>query len=379
MSPRARAGSVEKEKMNIQSRRANRAACFSRVIPALFLAVFLSAPLAGCGKKVLPQRITRDLVPQVTDLQVLVRPKGVEVSWTIPEGMRSGSTSNYHFSLFKSQVKWDNRNCLDCPTASQQEVLNIDPAFPEPARVVDNKIVWVDIVVSKQHAYRYQVSVHEKRGRQLNLSNAVIAKVVPAPTPVRDLQATADPLGIMVQWKSSSKDEQGRPLQGDLQFLLERRMPGGSWEKASSVPLKANNYLDKTVGSNQLYDYRVTPQLIFEGTLISADTSPTRQARAPGSVAPPPPKTVWAIPSKGAMEVQWTESEGATGGYHVYRREGKDITRLTASPVSKPPFVDQSVKRNVTYFYAVSAVNPSGDQQEGLLSKWVEVRSILFE
>ncbi|MGV8075165.1 MAG: hypothetical protein AB2L11_11485 [Syntrophobacteraceae bacterium] len=365
--------------MNIQIRCANSPACVNRLIPILFLALFLSVPLLGCGKKILPKEISQEPVPQVKDLQVLVRAKGVEVSWSIPEEMRAGAKSQYRFSLFKSQLKWDNRNCLDCPTGSRQEVLQVDPAYPEPARIENNKIVWTDIVVSKQNAYRYQVSVHEKRGRQLSISNAVIAKVVPAPLPIKDLQVNADQRGIMVQWKTTGKNEKSEPVQGDLQFILERQTPGGVWDKALPVPLKANNYLDKSVASNQLYNYRVTPELVFEGTLIVGETSESLQVQAHGAVAPPPPKAVWVIPTKGNLEVHWTESEGKPGGYHVYRREGKEIIRLTSSPVKKPPFVDQTVKKNALYSYAVSAVNMAPEEQEGLASKWVEIRSLLFE
>lgn len=367
--------------MNIQTRHiTNLSACMNRLIPTLFLALTLALPITGCGNKTMPRPITHEPPPQVKDLQVKVRPKGVEVSWTIPEEIRSVSQkSNLRFLLLKSQVKWENRNCLDCPTANQQEVLNISPSYPEPAYIENNRIVWLDIVVSKQHAYRYQVAIQEKRGRPLKFSSAVIAKVVPAPLPVRDLQVNTDQQGIMIQWKASNKDEHGQPLQGDLQFIIERQAPGGSWEKVSPISIRANAYLDKTVASDQLYDYRVTPQLVFEGTSVVGETSATRQAKAPGAVPPPPPKTVWVIPSKSTLEVHWTESEGKTAGYHVYRREGKEITRLTSSPIQKAPYVDHAVRRNVIYYYAVSAVDTAPDQQEGLLSKWVEIRSLLFE
>jgi hypothetical protein len=103
------------------------------------------------------------------------------------------------------------------------------------------------------------------------------------------------------------------------------------------------------------------------------------RTKAPAAVPPPPPRTVWMIPSKGAIEVHWMESEGAAAGYHVYRREGKEITRLTAAPVARGPFLDRAVKKNALYAYAVSAVNPQAEEQEGLLSKWVEIRSLQFD
>jgi fibronectin type 3 domain-containing protein len=118
---------------------------------------------------------------------------------------------------------------------------------------------------------------------------------------------------------------------------------------------------------------------MFEDSPILGDPSTIEQAKAPDALPPPPPKTVWIIPAKGNLEVHWTQAEGKVGGYHVYRREGKQIIRLTDNPVQNPPYVDRAVKQNAVYFYAVSTVTPLPDQREGLLSKWSEIRSLKFE
>jgi hypothetical protein len=102
-------------------------------------------------------------------------------------------------------------------------------------------------------------------------------------------------------------------------------------------------------------------------------------AKAPDTLTAPPPQSVWVIPGKGGLEVQWLESEGKVVGYHVYRRQGQDIIRLTANPLSRPPFIDQAAKKGETYFYAVSAVSPGPEHREGLLSKWTEVHNVFSE
>jgi hypothetical protein len=96
-------------------------------------------------------------------------------------------------------------------------------------------------------------------------------------------------------------------------------------------------------------------------------------------VPPPPPGKVWITPAHGALEIHWTESDGNTAGYNVYRKEGngEEIIRLNANPVQHQPFVDHGVKKGGVYSYAVSAVSAQGDHKEGLASKWVEVRNLL--
>lgn len=362
--------------MTIRTSKGIQASRLAGLIPILCLSLIVSA----CGKKSFPTPSEQEVLPEVRDLQAVVTSKGVELSWQISEGLKTAKGgSQYRISVWKADLKWENRNCLDCPAPGQQEVQKIFPAQPQPAYIQNDRMIWLDTVVSKNRAYRYQVAVQENRGRPLSISNPVIAKVVPAPQSLKSLEADTQQNGILLHWKASNKDVQGQTVKGELEFLVERHSQGGQWEKLSPVPIKASSFLDKSIASKEAYDYRVTPILRFEDTSILGEPAVFRQAKAPGTLPPPPPKNVWVIPSKGTLEVHWVESDGKVEGYHVYRREGKEIIRLTATPVQKAPYVDRTVKKNTVYYYAVSGVNSQADQQEGLLSKWVEVRSVLFE
>jgi hypothetical protein len=336
--------------------------------------------LAGCGNKLMPRPLSEEAPPQIANLQVSVKAKGVELSWALADPVPNRQEDEaYRISIQKTELKWENRGCLDCPAPPFQEVAHVDPARPAPAVADKDRFVWLDPSVTVQHAYRYQIFLVDRKGHQISSSRAVIAKVVPTPSAPRDLQAKTEPQGIILQWKPTTKDEQGKALQGDLEFIIERHAPGGSWEKVSPVAIRANTFMDPAVASAETYDYRVVPVLVFEGTAIAGEPAVVRLVKAPDALPPPPPKTVWVVPAKGSVEVRWTESEGKIGGYHVYRREGKEITRLTSNSVQHPPYVDATVKKNVVYYYAVSAVSARDDQREGLLSKWIEIRSLSFE
>lgn len=350
--------------------------CFSSAA-LLFIAGVLAA---GCATKSFPRPMGETQRPEINDLSARILPGGVELSWTGPEGIEiTEKGASHRFLVLKAPVAWDKRNCPECPVESQQEVQRIDPAAPQPARVADGRYLWEDRDVSQNQAYRYQIVIQDRKDRPQSQSNAVIAKVIPGPGPMAKLEVAVQPQGILLQWKPSKKDEHGKPLRGELQYIIERRAGGGDWERISSVPVRANTFLDKAVASQHSYDYRVTPFITFEGAQVMGQPVVSVRAKAPTAVPPPPPRTVWMIPSKGAIEVHWTESEGFATGYHVYRREGKEITRLTASPVARGPYVDRAVRKNVVYAYAVSAVNPQAEEQEGLLSKWVEIRSLQLD
>ena len=346
------------------------------IVPLLVLGFLLS----GCGIKNMPRPIGPETAPEIRDLKVQVRSKGIELSWTIPNQLNQlPKSTRYHFSVQRSHLAWEKRNCAECPPPSREEVVSIDPSLPGTASIEGNRILWTDAAVSQLNAYRYQVTIVDEKGITLTESNAVIASVYTPPAALRNLTATTEPQGIMLRWKPPTSDERGNALPAETQFFVERHLPGGPWEKLTNIPVKGNTFLDQNMASEESYDYRITPLLIVDGTTVSGEPGHVHDAKSPASLPPPPPGRVWAIPAKGGMEVQWTETQGKVIGYHVYRREGKEIIRLTSSPVQRPPYLDTSLKRNTVYFYAVSAVGAQLDHKEGLLSKWFEIRGLSFE
>lgn len=365
--------------MNMQVERTAGHSCGAGLVPVLLLGLALS----GCGLKTYPKPISLDQIPHIQDLRTQVRLKAVEVAWSLPAELTEAlKETPFRLVVVKAELNWGNRNCLDCPTPSQQEVQILDPANPAPAVREGSTFVWLDTVVSPQHAYRYQILVRDRNHHQLSTSNPSVVKVIAPPPPLKNLASGSDQRGIALHWKAgAAKSTSGTPAPGEMQFMIERHGAEGGWEKLTTAPVSGATFLDSAVAGGQTYDYRVTPVYLFEESLILGEPSVFRQAKAPDAVPPPPPGNVWVIPVKGALEVHWLKSEGKVGGYHIYRREGKDIIRLTGAPVQSPPFIDQSVKKNVVYSYAVSAVStqktPNG-HREGLLSKWAEIRSLMI-
>ncbi|MCE5336247.1 MAG: hypothetical protein LLG06_16820 [Desulfobacteraceae bacterium] len=332
---------------------------------------------SGCGKKLFPKPSGGEAAPQVRDFQAVAMPRAVELSWTVPSPEQ---TADLRYSIVRTELPWDSRNCMDCPGTSQHEVQSIDAATA--AKMVspaDRRLKWADPNVVVRHAYRYQVAVSDASGTPISMSNPIVAKVYPSPAAPANVAAATQQQGVLIRWKPVNKDSEGHNVQGDLSFRVERMSDGKGWEKASPAPVKGNTFLDQLIASDQNYSYRVVPVLFIENSSILGEPSQVVLVKSPEMVLPPPPAKVWIVPAKGALEIRWTESDGKNGGYHVYRREGKEIIRMTANPVQHPPFIDQGAKKGATYFYAVSAVAGTADHKEGLLSKWTEVRNLLAE
>jgi len=334
----------------------------------------LSIILSGCGKKLFPKHIGEAPPPQVNSLRAQVMPRLVELSWSpVAAGGKAVA-----YSILRSELKWENRNCLECPAPDQQQIQSIDASAAKA--VSEGKFRWTDTNISYHRAFRYQIAVVDEKGNRMSLSNPAVAKVYPGPAAPVNVTAATQPHGVLVSWKPVLKDLEGNNLDAaSMSFRVERLSGEKAWEKASPSPVKGNSYFDQAVASELNYSYRVVPVLNIDDTDINGEPSSTVLVKAPEAMTPPPPDKVWITPARGALEIHWTESDGKNGGYHVYRREGKEIIRLTASPVEHQPFVDQGAKKGATYFYAVSAVSSGPDHKEGLLSKWTEVKNLLME
>jgi hypothetical protein len=344
----------------------------------LVLVVFLAT--AGCGHKGMP-RPSGETGEKVIALEAQVQARGVEVSWTIPDAMfvqLKGGASQ--FVVQRAELSWENRACRECP-ATFEDRQAFDVTHPKPATLDGRRYIWLDTAVERQRAYRYQVKLITAKGRTTSVSTPVVVKIVPAPGPLPRLTAVGEGQGILLRWQKPQKDHTGNSLQGPLRFLVDRSPSGRTprWERISPMPVDGSEFLDSTVASEQIYDYRVTPVVVFEDTTIAGEPGFFKLVTAPDTVKPPPPQSVWVIPGRGQMEVHWIESEGKVAGYHVYRRRGEEITRLTAQPLKHPPYLDNHAKKDESYSYAVSAVSPSPHLREGLLSKWVEIRNVFFE
>jgi hypothetical protein len=313
----------------------------------------------------------------VQDLEAQALPDMVEVMWSIPGEGQEGV--GYTYSIQKSEIRWEDRNCPTCPGQPLQEVQAVNPAHPEPASIRAGKIVWQDRNVVLGNAYRYQVAVLDQKGRALSHSNFSSVKIIPPPAEPQDLRAEPTRKGIVLTWKMPRQPRKPKTPQGELQFIVDRRLEGGAWERISPVPITGATFTDSAIMPSQFYDYKVIPLAIEDGASMQGNPAAIGHVQAPDEAPPSPPSSAWVLPAKGVLEVHWTESSGKVGGYHVYRREDKEIVRLTAEPIQGPPFIDRNVKPNVVYQYAISSVGPTPPYREGLLSKWVEIRNVVFE
>jgi hypothetical protein len=101
-------------------------------------------------------------------------------------------------------------------------------------------------------------------------------------------------------------------------------------------------------------------------SILSANlSSPASLALAGDGVtatsSPTPPTTP---PVQHTVQLSWSPSTSAVVGYDVYRSQSANsgFQKITGSPVTSTDYDDSTVDSGTTYYYAVTAVNSSGEQ-----------------
>ncbi|MEJ5347864.1 MAG: hypothetical protein WHS46_04140 [Desulfosoma sp.] len=342
----------------------------------LMLALVFAA--GSCGKKTSPWPTGLEKPPQVVNIRAQVVDGHVELSWPIPQiFQQKRQPGDLLFVVQREHSDLQRAQCSECPPEAVETLVRIDPSSHGPWQVQQDVVRWTDTSAKPEEVYRYWIGIMDKKERLVSLSASVRVHVTAEPRPLKKVETLADSRGLLVRWDAPTAAAKMPDPQ--LFFLIERRLKGLDWEPLNPELFQGNSYLDTSVEPQRLYQYRVrSARRVLDADVFGPWTESTF-TKAPEKVPPPPPKTVWAVPAGEKMEVHWTECPLPVAGYHVYRREGKTIIRLTAEPLKNPPFTDTKVEPNKVYHYAVSSVSPDAPYKEGLLSKWAEVRHVRFK
>jgi len=341
----------------------------------LLLALF---GLAGCGRKGFPvPAIVEEESPKIDKVFVNLYPDGVELSWYVPTKDKSFSKYPYCFTVEKAEIDWKGLSCKECPDLPWQKTQCFHPAYPDPAKIEDGKMVWKDSRIVVNRAYRYRVTVSDRdRQRVITASDPVDVRIYPIGDMMKRLTARSTDKGIIVEWLICP--DQCKDAKNTLSFKVEKRSGSEPWRVVSEANYRKTNYLDTEVEGGKLYDYRVTPYYEKDGITIWGKPYMITKVKAKTRVLPPPPESIWVVPGKEGLEVHWLEPKGGKiAGYNVYRKQPDgSIVRLNDKPVPHSPFIDKTALPNQVYGYAVSSVSSDPSGGEGVTSSWIEIRNV---
>lgn len=173
-------------------------------------------------------------------------------------------------------------------------------------------------------------------GRWSAWSNFVTMRIREPLPNAADLRADSVENGIALTWRSEAPRHR---IYRDGELLADTEAPP---------------YIDETADLGKTYEYAVEP---FDG-LAQSDGRATATATRVDRFPPGAPSGVTALAGIASVELAWDAATAEDLAFYRVYRNGV----LTAGDVATAAYSDKTAQRGVTYRYAVSAVDSSGNE-----------------
>lgn len=212
----------------------------------------------------------------------------------------------------------------------------------------------VDTAVKNGLIYCYVVSAVNANGVESVNSNEIeVVPLAPLPPPV-GLTATAGPGSVSLSWTAVPGEE--------YYYVLRSTVNGGPFYTTASPA--SNYYKDTNVSAGVTYYYEVEYYSMVQtqsGSVVGEMSLPSAQvsARPLGSL-PTAPVIISVMPGNNQVALSWYAVSTATS-YNVKRATAVAGPFTTLINQAQTAFTDTTAKNGTTYYYAVSALNASGE------------------
>jgi fibronectin type 3 domain-containing protein len=351
--------------------------------------LFILLLAGGCGAPGEPTPPSPPVPVPVTDLAAQQAGDAVQLTFTMPPKTVAGEhlAESPAIEILRGALKPDGS-----PDAKSFRTIETIPgALVGDYRTADKVQVINRISPDELRAYpgaalAYRVRTRASRKRASADSNTVSVRIRPVPERITSVHPEVTESATELSWSAPTRTSAGDPLP----TISEYRVYRGEIDAASAAaaandlsqakwksPLAflasspTNSYRDTGFDFGKTYLYTVRTVIPGDGSTVeSSDSFPV--IVTPRDIFPPAvPQGLVApvlIPEPNApleVDLSWSiNTETDLAGYHVYRSEQQDTPGqlLTPDLLLSPAYRDTSVQPGHRYWYAVTAVDRSGNE-----------------
>ena len=346
----------------------------ARLIQLLFLGFSLSW-LIGCGYKNAPIPPQSVVPTSIRDLLYETNEEGVRLSWSYPVRTISGTSleSIASFEMYLAEVALEDY-CGTCPIAFGDPI-EIDGGSPVDGTIQKKTEYQLSLL---RPGYKYFVKVRSRTSWWADSEDSNILTFVwyqPATAP-QEVQATPGDGQVNLSWQPVTTLTDGSKVTMAMQYQVLRSADGKAFQ-ALREPVAANQFVDRQVRNGLQYFYTIQSMMVYQEELINGGISEP-VAVTPIDLAPPAsPLAVTVVETGVGIKIIWEKSAAADlGGYRVYRRAA-DMDKyelLGEVSVEDTLFVDKTAKKDLPYYYAITAIDQGKPANESDKSKEATLR-----
>jgi hypothetical protein len=350
-----------------------------KVLPRylLFGLIGLLLLAAGCGKKMTPYAPDEVLPAPVRDFHLAQEGDALVLTWRLPQENLLGQplTQIQGCKVYRAAL----RGVAPAALMASDFALyaDIDLAYPQRGEVRGESLLLKDLDLLPDHRYYYRVAAYGPDGHLGGWSRTLSHAWGWLPRAPGRLKAVPGDKIVSLEWSPVTRLQNGAPLRDLAGYLVYRLSGKGPWIQVTPAPVRQDKFQDVAVLNYVDYTYKVVAVRRVDGDLLASLGSPTQRATPEKTTPPPPVLNVLAVPTEEGLALRWEPSPVPDlAGYWIYRRQMGEAKyqRLNAELVKKPYFVDSQVRRGVTYYYYVTAVDDTPRANESLPSETVTIR-----
>jgi hypothetical protein len=291
--------------------------------------VSLATLAAGCGYIGDVRPPTVDIPSRVTDLRAAEYGDKIAVEFTLPplttEGLALKNLRSVELRV----------------SAGADRILPIPAAGPGPI-VFDAP---ASDFIGKQVTLAVRATGPKEKASAW--SNLVILDVqAPLATPENAVAANS-PRGVRLTWKASGP-----------RFRIFRAPESGTPTRLAESDV--SEYEDASVAIGTSYRYYVQA---IDGDQHQSEVSAAAAITPKDEFPPAVPVGLAGVAGVGAIELLWQRNtEDDFAGYNVFRATGSGEFQKIAGSIDAPAYSDREIEAGMTYRYAVSALDRTGNE-----------------
>ncbi len=337
-----------------------------------FVTLLLAVLLAGCASPGVPRAPSLRLPAPVRNLSAERRGDAVLLRFSAPQETtdhQSLTTRHGPAPMTAIVCRAEGAQCMPFRQIAAEPGAAYEVLDPLPPL----------LTVGPIRPLAYRVTVRSRSGRDAGPSRDAVAAAGQAPPPVTGLTAKTTDQGIQLTWV---------PLDG-VAVRVEAQMVGAAPARQNDRPRllqpavggtpqhDSGGAVDPVPTTGQQVSYRVYRQqaAVVNGVALTLQgaSAQVTTVRAPDTFAPGAPTGLLAASfsqDSGApvappvVQLSWEpNTEPDLAGYLLYRAEGAgEFRRILSTPTPGISYADKDVRPGVTYRYAVTAVDRSGNE-----------------
>ncbi|HVS30002.1 MAG TPA: hypothetical protein VMS98_00980 [Thermoanaerobaculia bacterium] len=355
----------------------------------LFIVFFVL--LAACGKRGDP-RPPVPMIPQATsDLAASQRATRIVLTWTYPSVTTAGKslTGIRSIAVHRWIEELPPAATMDAAAAAEPAVTDAIAQFAKIPTLTPTQFVKLservdsmegaklaDATVGDQIRFEDRPEFRSASGRPRRITYAVITESLTATSDVSNLativpldvavapfnvraEATVD--GVTLSWEAPQRAATGAPVPVLIGYNVYRDAGTDLSRPVNATPVTATTFTDAPPYGD--HTYQVTAVASSGPPRVESEASATATVTFKDLVPPPAPQNVLALVETQIARVVWDPvNVPDLAGYRVYRYEGTGRIKLTLGPIPGTFFGDESVSAGITYNYAITAVDTSGNE-----------------